>query len=67
MFKNMKAKGYVGGTVVIDQCFNENAANALKSMIHAEFADANVRIEKTSGLCSFYAEKGGLMIGFERG
>lgn len=67
LFKNMKAKGYVGGTVIIDHCFNEGAANALKDAIKAEFAGANVRIEKTGGLCSFYAEKGGLMIGFERG
>ena len=67
LFKNMKAKGYAGGTVVIDQCFNEGAANALKAAVHAEFPEANVRIEKTNGLCSFYAEKGGLMIGFERG
>ena len=67
IFKNMKEKGYAGGTVVIDQCFNENAANALKGLILGEFADAVVRIERTSGLCSFYAEKGGLMIGFERG
>lgn len=67
LFKNMKAKGYAGGLVVIDQCFNEGAANALKDTIKAEFADAKVRIEKTLGLCSFYAEKGGLMIGFERG
>ena len=67
LFKNMKEKGYVGGTVVIDQCFNEEAANTLKDAIHSEFPNANIRVEKTSGLCSFYAEKGGLMIGFERG
>ena len=67
IFKNMKAKGYAGGSVIIDQCFNETAANALRDMIKAEFAAARVRIEKTLGLCSFYAEKGGLMIGFERG
>lgn len=67
LFKNMKAKGYAGGKVVIDQCFNEGAANALKAAVHSEFPDANVRIEKTLGLCSFYAERGGLMIGFERG
>lgn len=67
IFKNMKAKGYAGGLVVIDQCFNEGAAKALKDAIKAEFAEAKVRIEKTLGLCSFYAEKGGLMIGFERG
>lgn len=67
LFKNMKEKGYVGGTVVIDQCFNEPAANALKEAIHSEFPSANIRVEKTYGLCSFYAEKGGLIIGFERG
>ena len=67
LFKNMKAKGYAGGTVSIDQCFNEGAANALKTAVHAEFPGANVRIEKTLGLCSFYAEKGGLMIAFESG
>ena len=63
----MKEKGYIGGTVVLDHCFNEPAANVLKTLIHSEFPNANVRIEKTTGLCSFYAEKGGLMIGFERG
>lgn len=67
LFKNMKAKGYVGGQVIIDQCFNVDAAGALKSAILAEFPNAVVRIEKTMGLCSFYAERGGLMIGFERG
>lgn len=67
LFKNMKEKGYAGGTVVIDQCFNEPAANALKAAIHSEFPAANVRVEKTFGLCSFYAEKGGLIIAFERG
>lgn len=67
LFKNMKAKGYAGGQVIIDQCYNEAAANTLKNTIKAEFSEANVRIEKTFGLCSFYAEKGGLMIGFERG
>ena len=67
LFKNMKAKGYVGGQVIIDQCFNVDAAGALKSAILAEFPNAVVRIEKTMGLCSFYAERGGLIIGFERG
>ena len=62
----MKEKGYNGGKVVIDHCFNEKAANNLKELILGEFADAVVRVEKTYGLCSYYAEQGGLMIGFER-
>lgn len=67
LFKNMKEKGYCGGRVLIDHCFNENASGALKEMILKEFPEADIRIEPTRGLCSYYAEKGGLMIGFERG
>lgn len=67
LFQNMKNKGYQGSTVIIDQCDNEAGANALKEAIHEEYPEAVVRIEKTFGLCSYYAEKGGLMIGFERG
>lgn len=66
-FSEMKRLGYYGGVVIIDHCYNEKAANALKDAILAEFPDAKVRIELTTGLCTFYAEKGGLMIGFERG
>lgn len=66
-FQCMKNQKYNGGTVVIDHCLNERAAVALRDAIKSEFPDANVRIEKTTGLCSFYAERGGLMIGFECG
>jgi len=61
----MKRLGYRGGKLIIDHCFNEKAANALKEMTLSEFPDAEVVIAPTGGLCSFYAEKGGLMIGFE--
>lgn len=66
LFKNMKEKGYCGGAVIIDHCNNEAGANVLKEVILGEFPNAAVRVEKTFGLCSYYAEKGGLMIGFER-
>lgn len=66
IFDNMKRLGYAGGQVIIDHCFAEDTANALRDVIHSEFPDALVRVEKTTGLCSFYAEKGGLMIGFIR-
>lgn len=63
--RNMKNMGYKGGKLIIDHCFNENAAKILKDAIMEEFAKAKVVIAKTGALCSFYAEKGGLMIGFE--
>lgn len=65
IFRNMKRLGYNGAKVLIDHCYNEKAANALKEAVLAEFPGAKIIIEKTRGLCSFYAEKGGLMIGFE--
>lgn len=66
LFRNMKRLKYHGGKVMIDHCFNEPMAIALKELILSEFPDAEVVIDKTGGLCSFYAEKGGLMIGFTR-
>ncbi len=65
LFDNMKRLGYKGAKVLVDHCYNEKAANALKEVIMREFPTAKVIIDKTLGLCSFYAEKGGLMIGFE--
>lgn len=64
--KVMKELGYKGGKVCIDHCFNEAAANELKERILSVFQKADIRIGITKGLCSFYAEQGGLMVGFER-
>ena len=61
----MKEVNYNGGKVIIDHCFNEKDANAVRNHILASFPNAEVRIEETRGLCSFYAEVGGLMIGVE--
>lgn len=63
--ENMKKQGYRGKQVIIDHCFNEKAAMSLKDMIKNEFKEAMIRIERTAALCSFYAEKGGLIVGFE--
>ena len=63
--KQMKEFNYNGGKVIIDHCFNEKDANALRDQILASFPNADVRIQETRGLCSFYAEVGGLMIGVE--
>lgn len=63
--KLMKEFNYNGGKVIIDHCFNEADANALRDQILSVYPTADVRIAETKGLCSFYAEVGGLMIGFE--
>ncbi len=65
IFRNMKRLGYQGRKLLIDHCFNEKTASKLKEIVLSEFPLAEVIISKTGALCSFYAEKGGLMIGFE--
>ena len=62
---NMKKIGFSGGKVIINHCFNIEAAKQLKENILTEFKNADIRIGKCRGLCSFYAERGGLLIGFE--
>ncbi len=46
--------------------FNESGANELKQMILEKFHNAEIKIYKTKGLCSFYAEKGGLLVGYDK-
>lgn len=65
--KRMKEIGYTGGKVMIDHCFNPAAAQQLKELMLKEFPTAKVTQGLTGGLCSFYAEKGGLLVGFEIG
>ena len=64
VFKYMQEDNYHGGEVIIDHCKNEKDATTLKKKILAEYPDAKVEIRPMRGLCSFYAEEGGLMIGF---
>lgn len=66
LLRNMKRLGYHGKRVLIDHCYNENGAMQLKDLIQKEYPQAEISVNKTRGLCSFYAEKGGLMVGFER-
>ena len=65
LYKNMKELGYKGGKVRIDHGMNVPAAQKLAEMIHEEYPQADVVIDLVGGLCCFYAEVGGLMVGFE--
>lgn len=63
---HMVALGYGGGKMRISHCLNPAAAESLKETIVSAFPGADVQIRPTGGLCSFYAEKGGMIIGFEK-
>ena len=61
----MEGHGYAGGRVRIAHCNNPEAAQALTDGIHARFPEAEVSVRLTRGLCSYYAEQGGILIGYE--
>ena len=58
---------YDGAQLRIAHCFAKEQALALRDAVLAEFPNTRFTLEPTTALCSFYAETGGLMIGFEGG
>lgn len=61
----MAKNGYCGGAVRVAHCENEAAAAELVKKIKARFGTTNISVVPTTALCSFYAEDGGLMVGYE--
>ena len=62
----LEKMNYNGNNLSISHCFNFETANRLKSVIIEKFPIAKISIQNTLGLCSFYAENKGLIIGFEK-
>lgn len=66
LLRQMERMGYRGGKVRIDHCENEPAALLIRhALLKQGYHD--VEIHRCRGLCSYYAEKGGILIGFEDG
>ncbi len=63
---HLKELGFADGKIRIGHCLNLKGALELKNRILAQFEKAKITIYECRGLCSFYAEKGGLLIGFEK-
>lgn len=66
LVNKLEAEGFSSGKISIGHCQNEKAAQQLKELILAKFNDVHIEIHKLKGLCSFYAEKGGVLVGFEK-
>lgn len=54
-----------GGLVRIAHCFAPETAQTLADMVREAFPTCRIILESTTALCSFYAEEGGMIIGFE--
>lgn len=64
VIEDMKENGYNGGEVMITHCQNPQLAEKLKEKIGEIWETALVTIISAGGLCSYYAEKGGLIIAY---
>lgn len=61
----MTENGFKGGKVRISHTNNPDFAAELKSLILARFPQTDISIRKNMGLCSYYAEEGGVLVGYE--
>lgn len=66
LVETMLEDGYRGGKVVISHCNNLPMAELVCSKIRALYQNAEIYVMKAKGLNTYYAEKGGLLVGFER-
>ena len=64
-YEELVKAGYAGGRIVMAQRNNEKCCQQLSDRIRENFPQADIKILPTSGLCSFYAEDGGLLMGYE--
>lgn len=65
LLKEMYMHGFNGGKVRIDHADNPGAAATLAEMIVDEAPQSDVQIGECGILCSYYADEGGLIVGYE--
>lgn len=64
--QKLQEAGYQGGKVYMAHCQNPEFAQGIAAAIKEEFSpSAEIKIYDTRGLCSYYAERGGILLGFE--
>ena len=65
MVQHILDAGYRGGKVRIHHAENPDAAGVLAASLRERFPEADIEILPCAGLCSYYAERGGVIVGFE--
>ena len=65
LLREMQSRHYAGGHVHIDHCLNLPLAERIAEAIHGVYPSADVSIGECTGLCSYYAEQGGVIIGYD--
>ena len=57
--------GYKGGKLYVDHCFAEATVDRLLQKVLDAYPTAEIVVRPTRCLCSFYAERGGFLVGYE--
>lgn len=65
LVKLMTEMGYRGGKVRVSHTYNPGAAEAFTALLQEQFPACDLTVRLNTGLCSYYAEEGGLLVGFE--
>ncbi|MBE5959433.1 MAG: DegV family protein [Lachnospiraceae bacterium] len=65
LMEEIEKAGYKGGKFRISHVENESLANTVINMIKEKYADADTMVYPAKGLCSYYAERHGIILGFE--
>lgn len=63
--EEMAKAGYKGGRVMIGHANNPKMCEQLTLAIRTEFPQAQIETIAMTGLCCFYAEDGGIMMGYD--
>ena len=64
--KRLQESGLRSGKVHLAHCQNEMGAKTLQKLIQEALPEVTVTIGINLGLCSYYAEKGGILVGYEK-
>lgn len=65
-WEEMKKAGYKGGRIIMAHRNNEKFFQQFSDLVKETYPEASIEEVATSGLCSFYAEEGGLLMGYEK-
>lgn len=65
LIEEVEKAGYRGGRLRISHVENPAAGEMIREHFLAQYPDADIVVYPADGLCSYYAERGGVLIGVE--
>lgn len=65
LLSQVERAGYAGGKMRLTNAENPALAERFAALVKAKWPQADVVIAASSGLCSYYAERGSIMVGIE--